>query len=87
MSTMNASWRYIAMVMLVSLGIEHTMPTAAMESCIGQYSAAALSPLSTPVVVSLDLSGSTSRVQTLPRHSLEGCRKPASRCKVHRTRY
>jgi hypothetical protein len=56
---MNASWRDIAMVTLLGLGIGQAMPAAAMESCIGQYSAAALSPLSTPVVVSLDLSGST----------------------------
>jgi hypothetical protein len=34
-------------------------PAAAMDTCNGQYSAAALSPLPTPTVISLDLSGST----------------------------
>src|SRR5215472_8721042 len=34
-------------------------PAHAMDGCTGQYSAAALSPLPTPTVISLDLSGST----------------------------
>jgi hypothetical protein len=56
---MNVSWCNVVMIVFTSLGIVHTMPAAAMESCTGQYSAAALSPLPTPVLVSLDLSGST----------------------------
>ena len=59
MAAMNASWRCSVMIALTSVGIGQTMPAAAMESCIGQYSAAALSPLPTPALVSLDLSGST----------------------------
>jgi hypothetical protein len=36
-----------------------TTQAAAMPSCSGQYSAAALGPLPTPTVIALDLSGST----------------------------
>jgi len=59
MSIMNAVWRNIVMIVLMSLGIVQIIPAAAMESCTGQYSAAALSPLPKPVSVSLDLSGGT----------------------------
>jgi hypothetical protein len=59
MAIMNASRCGIAMIVLAGLGVVPTMPAAAMESCIGQYSAAALSALPTPMIVWLDLSGST----------------------------
>lgn len=47
-------------------------PAAAMDACTGQYSAAALSPLPTPTVISLDLSGSTITAPGLARAFTQG---------------
>lgn len=49
----------IELVIGLSLAGMLAVPAAAMDACNGQYSAAALSPLPTPTVISLDLSGST----------------------------
>ncbi len=43
----------------LSLTVALAAPAGAMNACTGQYSAAALSPLPIPTVISLDLSGST----------------------------
>lgn len=49
----------LELVIGLLLGGLPAIPAAAMDACSGQYSAAALSPLPTPTVISLDLSGST----------------------------
>lgn len=54
---MSASRFYWLMGPLLAVAV--AAPAGAMNACTGQYSAAALSPLPTPTVISLDLSGST----------------------------
>jgi hypothetical protein len=49
----------LKLVIGISLAAVLIAPAVAMNACTGQYSAAALSPLPTPTVISLDLSGST----------------------------
>ncbi len=55
------------------------VPAAAMDACNGQYSAAALSPLPTPTVISLDLSGSTITSPDLVRAFTQGMQEAGQR--------
>ena len=54
-------------------------PAAAMDACTGQYSAAALSPLPTPTVISLDLSGSTPTAPGLAQAFTQGLQDAGQR--------
>lgn len=54
-------------------------PAAAMDACPGQYSAAALSALPTPMVISLDLSGSTITAPGLAQAFTQGMQDAGQR--------
>src|ERR1700761_167234 len=54
-------------------------PAAAMDACNGQFSAAALSPLPTPTVISLDLSGSTITAPALVQAFTQGMQDAGQR--------
>ncbi|HTI79153.1 MAG TPA: hypothetical protein VL614_01750 [Acetobacteraceae bacterium] len=62
----------IELVIGASLAVMLAAPAAAMDSCNGQYSAAALSPLPSPTVISLDLSGSTITAPALVQAFTQG---------------
>jgi len=55
------------------------IPAAAMDACNGQYSAAALSVLPTPTVISLDLSGSTITAPALVQAFTQGMQDAGQR--------
>jgi hypothetical protein len=55
-----------------SLAVALAAPAAAMTACTGQYSAAALSPLPKPTVISIDVSGSTGTSPDLVRAFTRG---------------
>lgn len=67
---MSASRFELLIGMLLSLAL--ATPAAGMNACTGQYSAVALSPLPTPTVISLDLSGSTVTAPDLARAFTRG---------------
>lgn len=67
---MRASRLELAIGMLLAAAL--AAPAAAMNACTGQYSAAALSPLPSPTVISLDLSGSTVTPPDLARAFTRG---------------
>jgi hypothetical protein len=56
---MRVTRRNAAIGLVAVLASLQAASAKAMDSCTGQYSAAALSPLPAPTVISLDLSGST----------------------------
>lgn len=63
----------------LSLAAVLAAPAAAMDTCPGQYSAAALSPLPTPTVISLDLSGSTITAPGLAQAFTQGMQDAGQR--------
>jgi hypothetical protein len=74
---MRASRVEFAIGILLAAGL--SAPAAAMNACTGQYSAAALSPLPTPTVISLDLSGSTVTPSNLAQAFSRGMQEAGQR--------